>query len=139
MLKRIMKWQNPASIIKGFEMLYHGIEHTLEKGAKLDAARFAMNTSKFLHLPDGVSAQIYSDITSASKEILEKYEQKIFGLPGPRGREKCIHIVHNKDSRPEEVMSAINYMLKSYGHLYAEDIKHYQSKVSKDSIQRAPE
>ena len=138
LLKRIMKWQNPASIIKGFEMLYHGIEHTLEKWAKLDAARFAMNTSKFLHLPDGVSAQIYSDITSASKEILEKYEQKIFGLPGPRGREKCIHIVHNKDSRPEEVMSAINYMLKSYGHLYAEDIKHYQSRVSKDSIKNAP-
>jgi hypothetical protein len=90
-----------------------------------------------LGLPDSVRAQVYSDITSASKEIVEKYEQKIFGLPGPAGREKCIHIVHNKDSRPEEVMSAINYMLKSYGHLYAEDIKHYQPIVNKKNLETA--
>jgi hypothetical protein len=137
LLKRIMSWQNPASIWKGFEMIYHSIEHTLEKWAKLDAARFALSTSKMLGLPDSVRAQVYSDITSASKEIVEKYEQKIFGLPGPAGREKCIHIVHNKDSRPEEVMSAINYMLKSYGHLYAEDIKHYQPIVNKKNLETA--
>lgn len=137
LFKRIMKWQNPASIWKWFEMIYHSIEHTLEKWAKLDAARFALGTSNFLWLPDAVSAQVYSDITTASKEIVEKYEQKIFGLPGPAGRLKCIHIVHNRDSRPEEVMSAINYMLKSYGHLYAEDIKHYQPKVTKKNIETA--
>lgn len=136
-LKRVMKWQNPASIWKWFEMIYHSIEHTLEKWAKLDAARFALGTSNFLWLPDAVSAQVYSDITTASKEIVEKYEQKIFGLPGPAWRHKCIHIVHNKDSRPEEVMSAINYMLKSYGHLYAEDIKHYQPKVTKKNLETA--
>lgn len=84
-----------------------------------------------------MSAQVYSDITTASKEIVEKYEQKIFGLPGPAGRLKCIHIAHNRDSRPEEVMSAINYMLKSYGHLYAEDIKHYQPKVTKKNLETA--
>lgn len=133
-LKRIMKWQNPASIMKGFEMIMHSIEHTLEKGAKLDAARFAMRTTKFLGLPDSVEAQVYSDIVNESKEIIEKYENKIFGLPGPKGRWKCIHIVHDKDSRPEEVMSAINYMLKSYGHLYSEDIKHYQSVVNPQNI-----
>ena len=96
-----------------------------------------MGTAKFLKLPDGVSAQIYSDIVNNSKEIIEKYENKIFGLPGPRGREKCIHIVHNKDSRPEEVMSAINYMIKSYGHLYAEDIKHFQPIVNKKNLETA--
>ena len=137
LFKRVMKWQNPASIWKWFEMIYHSIEHTLEKWAKLDAARFALGTSNFLWLPDAVSAQVYSDITTASKEIVEKYEQKIFGLPGPAGRLKCIHIVHNRDSRPEEVMSAINYMLKSYGHLYAEDIKHYQPKVTKKNLETA--
>jgi hypothetical protein len=136
-LKRMMRWQNPASIMKGFEMLYHGIEHTLEKWAKLDAARFAMKTSRFLHLPDSVDAQVYADITTASKEIVEKYEQKIFGLPGPAGRKKCIHIVHNKDSRPEEVVAAMNYMLKSYGHLYAEDAKQYQSEVNPFNIKNA--
>lgn len=137
LFKRMLKWQNPASIMKGFEMLYHSIEHTLEKGSKLDAARFAMATSKFLHLPGSVDAQVYSDITSASKEIVEKYEQKIFGLPGPAGRWKCIHIAHDADSRPEEVAAAINYMLKSYGQLYGEDIKHYQSQVNPTSIKTA--
>ena len=136
-LKRVMKWQNPASIWKGFEMIMHSIEHTLEKGAKLDASRFAMQTSRFLGLPDSVTAQVYSDVVNESKEIIEKYENKIFGLPGPAWRWKCIHIVHNKDSRAEEVMSAINYMLKSYGHLYSEDIKHYQSVVNSHNIATA--
>jgi hypothetical protein len=31
LIKRVLKWQNPASIWKGFEMVWHGIEHTLEK------------------------------------------------------------------------------------------------------------
>jgi hypothetical protein len=60
---------------------------------------------------------------------VEKYEKKIFGLPGPAGREKCLHIIENHDSRPEEVAAAMNYMLKNYGHLYAEDLKHKQSIV----------
>lgn len=136
-LKRMMKWQNPASIWKGFEMIWHSLEHTLEKGAKLDAARFAMSTSHFLNLPGALEAQIYSDIVNESKEIVEKYEKKIFGLPGPAGRWKALHIVQDRDSRPEEVMSAINYMLKSYGHLYGEDVKHYQSVVTPFNIANA--
>lgn len=45
--------------------------------------------------------------------------------------------MENRDARPEEVAAAINYMLKSYGHLYAEDIKHHQSIVTKKSIEKA--
>lgn len=139
LMSRIFQMQNPASIWKGFEMIMHGIEHTLEKWAKLDAAKFALKTAKFLHLPDSVEAQIYADVVSGSKEIVEKYEKKIFDLPGPRGRLKCLHIIENHDSRPEEIMSAMNYMLKSYGHLYAEDIRHKQSIVySKEQCIAAP-
>ena len=77
LLKRIMKWQNPASIWKGFEMLYHSIEHTLEKWAKLDAARFAMGTARMVGAwESAIGAQLYADITTASKEILEKYTVK---------------------------------------------------------------
>lgn len=129
LMSRIFQMQNPASIWKGFEMIFHGIEHTLEKWAKLDAAKFALRTSSFLWLPDSVKAQVYADVVDGSKEIVEKYEKKIFGLPGPRGREKCLHIIENHDSRPEEVAAAMNYMLKNYGHLYAEDLKHKQSIV----------
>ncbi len=49
---KIFKMQNPASIWKGMEMIFHGIEHTLEKGAKLDAAKFALKTAQMLGLPD---------------------------------------------------------------------------------------
>ncbi len=135
---RMMKWQNPASIWKWLEMVYHGIEHTLEKWAKLDAARFAMGTAKFLKLDEtSVGAQIYADITNGSKEIVQKIEDKLFGIPGPAGRLKAIHIAHNRDGRPEEVVAAMNYMLKNYGHFYAEDVKHYQSKVTQHNIETA--
>lgn len=137
-LQRVMKLQNPASIMKGFEMIYHAIEHTLEKGAKLDAARFALGTSRFLSLPSSVNAQIYADVVEWSKEIVEKIEKKIFWLPGPEQRWKCIHIAHNTDSRPEEVAAGISVMMKSYGHLYAEDIKHFQSTVSEYNIEHKP-
>ena len=30
-LKRVLNWQNPASLWKGLGMVWHGIEHTLEK------------------------------------------------------------------------------------------------------------
>ena len=32
-----------------------------------------MGTAKFLHLPDGVEAQLYADIVDGSKEIVEKF------------------------------------------------------------------
>ncbi len=124
-LKRVLNWQNPASLWKGLGMVWHGIEHTLEKWAKLDAARFALKVGGFL--PGDIDAQVYADVVDGSKEIVEKYEKKLFGLPGPRGREKALHIAEITDSRPEEVMAAISFLLKSYGHLYAEDIKHKQT------------
>jgi hypothetical protein len=136
---KIMKFQNPASIWKGFEMIIHGIEQKLEKWAKLDAARFAMKTSRFLQLPDVVSAEIFATVVDGSKEILEKTEKEINNLPGPKQRLECLHIIENTDSRPEDVAAAIAYMLKGYGHLYAEDIKHKQSKtISKKNCISAP-
>ncbi len=116
-------------------MITHSIEHTLEKGSKLDAAKFALGTSNFLHLPETIKAQLYADIVDGSKEIVEKYQKKIQNLPGPSQRIKCIHIVHNTDARPEEVMAAIGFMVSSYGHLYAEDNKHYQSVVTKKRLE----
>jgi hypothetical protein len=131
---RVWKMQNFSSIWKGFEMITHSIEHTLEKWSKLDAARIALSTTKMLHLPDTIEAQLYADIVDGSKEIVEKYQKKIQNLPGPKQRDKCIHIAHNKDARPEEVMAAICFMVSSYGHLYGENNSHYQSVVTKKGL-----
>jgi hypothetical protein len=68
--------QTIGSMWKGLEMVWHSIEHTLEKGTKLDAARFAMKVGKFIPI-DSVNAQIYADIVDNSKEIVEKYKKKI--------------------------------------------------------------
>lgn len=52
---------------------------------------------------------------------------------------KCLHIVENHDSRPEEVVAAMSYMLKNYGNLYGENMKHKQSYVkSQEHFATAP-
>lgn len=137
LLSRIWKMQTLSSMWKWLELVWHSFEHTLEKWAKLDAARFAMKISKFIP-NDSLEAQIYADIVDGSKETVEKYKNKIANLPGPKGRWKCIHIAHNLDARPEEVMAAIQFMVSSYGHLYAEDTKHYQSVVTKSNLINKP-
>ncbi len=137
LLSRLGKMQNPASIWKGLEMVWHSLEHTLEKWAKLDAARFAMKIGKFIPW-DAVEAQLYADIVDGSKEIVEKIKNKIANLPGPKWRKKCIHIAHNRDARPEEVMAAIQFMVSGYGHLYAEDTRHYQSTVTRANLASKP-
>lgn len=98
-----------------------------------------MSTSNFLHLPDSIEAQLYADIVDGSKETVEKYKNKIANLPGPKGRKKCIHIAHNRDARPEEVMAAIQFMVSGYGHLYAEDTRNYQSVVTKSNLKSKPQ
>jgi hypothetical protein len=35
-------------------------------------------------------------------------------------------------------MAAIQFMVSGYGHLYAEDIRHYQSKVTRANLQTKP-
>jgi hypothetical protein len=42
------------------------------------------------------------------------------------------------DARPEEVMADIQFMVSSYGHLYAEDTKHYQSVVTRSNLINKP-
>lgn len=135
-LSRLSKMQTLNSMAKWVGMIWHAFEHNLEKSTKLDAARFAMGLSGIVPIPDGVEAQLYADIVEGSKETTEKYRKKLSNLPGPKWREKCIHIVQNRDARPEEVMAAILHMVEGYGHLYAENIKHYQSKVTRENLQR---
>jgi hypothetical protein len=137
LLSRLGKMQSIGSMWKGLEMVWHSIEHSLEKWSKLDAARFAMKFGKILP-GDSIEAQLFADIVDGSKDIVEKLRNKLNNLPGPKGRKKCIHIAHNKDARPEEVVAAIQYMVQGYGHLYAEDIRQYQSKVTKANIDTKP-
>ena len=126
LFSKIWSWWSIADIMHGFENLTHGIEHFFEKNSKLNASRFALTMWKKLGLPADIMAQLQADEVTGVKEIIEKIQEKIKNLNGPKGREKAIHIAHNKNARPEEVGAAILHMVKWYGSLYAEDIAHYQ-------------
>ena len=75
-------------------------------------------------------AQLQADEVGNVKEIIEQIIKKIQSLNGPVGRKKALHIVHEVNSRPEEVVAATMYMIQGYGHLYAEDIKYAQGSES---------
>ncbi len=126
LLSKLGRSWSIADIMKGFGNLTHGIEHYFEKSSKLNASRFALAMGKKLWLPIDIMAQLQADEVGSVKEIIEKYVEKFRNLNGPFARNKILHIMHNRDARPEETAAGILYMLKWYGHLYAEDIKHAQ-------------
>jgi len=57
-------------------------------------------------------AQLQADEVSSVKEIIEKIQEKLKNLNGPVGRNKALHIAHNRNARPEEVGAAILHMVK---------------------------
>jgi hypothetical protein len=126
LLSKLWRSWSIADIMKGFGNLTHGIEHYFEKSSKLNASRFALAMGKKLWLPLDIMAQLQADEVGSVKEIIEKYVEKFRNLNWPLARNKILHIMHNKDARPEETAAGILYMLKGYGSLYAEDIKHAQ-------------
>ncbi len=126
LLSKLWRSWSITDIMKGFGNLTHGIEHYFEKSSKLNASRFALAMGKKLWLPLDIMAQLQADEVGSVKEIIEKYVEKFRNLNGPLARNKILHIMHNKDARPEETAAGILFMLKGYGHLYAEDIKHAQ-------------
>lgn len=123
---RMWKAWTISDIINGFHNLTHHIEHYFEKTSKLNASRFTLAIGKKLWLPKDLLAQAQSEEVASVKEIIEKLKDKLWNLNGPHGRTKALHIAHNRDARPEEVAAAMLYMVRGYGHLYAEDIAYEQ-------------
>jgi hypothetical protein len=124
--KRYMKGFSLADIIHGVKGIWHAIEHYFEKWSKLNGSRAALKMAKVMWLPPDFLAQLQADEINNMKEIIEKLVGKLKWLNGPVARNKALHIVHSKWSRPEEIAAAAMYMIESYWHLYAEDIKHAQ-------------
>lgn len=125
-MSKVGSWWSVADMMKGFSNLTHGIEHYFEKSSKLNASRFALSMGRKLNLPLDIMAQLQADEVSGVKEIIEKIQEKFRNLNWPIARNKALHIAHNKNARPEEVAASILYMVKGYGHLYAEDIAYAQ-------------
>jgi hypothetical protein len=125
-LKSYMKKPSIGDIFNGIKWVIHGVEHFLEKWSKLNASRSALWMARKFWLPADITAQLTADEVGNMKEIIQKMVDKLKSLNGPHARDKALHIVHDKWSRPEEVAAAALFMVQSYGHLYAEDIRHAQ-------------
>ncbi|MDD2694202.1 MAG: hypothetical protein PHY14_04735 [Candidatus Gracilibacteria bacterium] len=117
-------------ISKGFSNIIHGFEHYFEKNSKLNASRFALRMGRKFGFPADIMAQLQADEVASMKEVIEKIQDKLYNLNGPVARNKALHIAQLSSSSPEEVGAAMIYMVKSYGHLYAEDIAHAQGSES---------
>ncbi len=120
-MTKLFNAHNFHDLFKAGELIIHSIEHALEKWSKANAAHAALRMGKFLNLPASIQAQITADVVDGNKELIEKYTKKLQNLNGPIGRAKAIHVTHNSDARPEEVVAAIYHMIQWYGQLYAED------------------
>ncbi|MBP9779455.1 hypothetical protein KBD33_02395 [Candidatus Gracilibacteria bacterium] len=115
-----------ADMSKGFENIIHGFQHYFEKNSKLNASRFALKVGRKLGFPQDLMAQLQADEVVSVKEIIDKIQEKLSNLNGPVARVKALHIAQLKTSSPEEIGAAMLYMVKGYGHLYAEDIAYAQ-------------
>lgn len=135
-LKMIFQMQSYASMKLGIQTIFKWVKELLENNSKLDGSRFALSLARKLHLPDIVQAKIFADIVRGSKEIIDKEKSTLSGLPWPKARWRCIKIAQNLNSRPEEVLAAIMFLIENYWLLYAEDVGIHQSIVSKDLIER---
>ena len=120
----LFKWPSLNDIFKWFSNITHGIEHYFEKNSKLNASRFALSVGRKFGFPADIMAQLQADEVSSMKEIIEKIWDKLGNLNGPVARKKALHIAQMTSSSAEEVGAAMLYMLKWYGHLYAEDIAY---------------
>lgn len=126
LLSKMGQMWSVADIIKWFGNLTHAVEHYFEKTSKLNASRVALAMGRKMWLSKDILAQLQADEVGSIKEIIEKYQEKLRNLNGPDGRNKALHMAHNKNARPEEVAAAMLHMLKWYGQLYAEDIAYAQ-------------
>ena len=130
LFSKIGKLYSIGDIIKWVTNWIHHIEHYFEKTSKLNASRVTLGLAKKLWLPDDIIAQAQSEEVTSVKEIIDKLKDKLGNLNGPHGRNKALHIAHNKDARPEEVGAAMLHMVRGYGQLYAEDIAYAQGSYS---------
>ncbi len=122
----LFKWVSFADMSKGFENIIHGFQHYFEKNSKLNASRFALKVGRKLWFPQDLMAQLQADEVVSVKEIIDKIQEKLSNLNWPVARVKALHIAQLKTSSPEEIWAAMLYMVKWYGHLYAEDIAYAQ-------------
>lgn len=134
-IKKFLQMQSYASMKLGIKTIFKWVKELLENNSKLDGSRFALSLARKLNLPEVVTARIFADIVRGSKEIIDKEKGTLSGLPWPKARWRCIEIAQNLDSRPEEVLAAIMFLVENYWLLYAEDVGIHQSIVTKDLIE----
>ncbi|MBX9809906.1 hypothetical protein K2X92_05950, partial [Candidatus Gracilibacteria bacterium] len=119
-LKSFLNIGNIGDLMKAFEMSWHAFEHTMEKGQKINASKFMYRM--FGKMDNDFGSQIAADYVEGVGETIEKIMKKIKGFNnGMKKRKKCLHLLQDKASKPEEIAAALITTVEGSGGLYMDE------------------
>jgi flavodoxin len=119
-LKGLLNIWNVWELMKAVEMWFHAFEHTMEKGQKINAAKFMY---RFMGKMDNdVWSQVVADYVEAVGETIDKIKKKINWFNnGMKKRAKCLHLIQDKSSKPEEIAAALMVTVEWAWWLYMDE------------------
>jgi hypothetical protein len=117
--KWLMGMTNIGEVWWGLKMAWHSLEHTLEKGQKINEAKFMYRL--FGKFDGDFGSQVVADYVEAVGDTIEKIRKKINGFNnGMKKRKKCLHLLEDTSSKPEEIAAALLVTVESSGGLYSD-------------------
>jgi hypothetical protein len=119
-LKAFLNIGNVGDLMKAFEMSWHAFEHTMEKWQKINASKFMYRM--FGKMDNDFGSQVAADYVEWVGETIEKIMKKIKGFNnGMKKRKKCLHLLQDKSSKPEEIAAALITTVEGSGGLYMDE------------------
>ncbi len=112
-----------TEIMKWVEQMIHTIEHNLETGNKVKAAKAALFFGKFL--PYHLRVELQSEVENSEKETMEKIKKELTWVDSKVMFPMILHILENKSAPQYEIEAAMFAVLK-YGSLYPKDLAKYR-------------
>lgn len=112
-----------TEIVKWAEQMIHTIQHNLETGNKVKAAKAALFFWKVL--PYHLKVELQSEVENSEKETMEKIKKELTWVDSKVMFPMIEHILENKSAPQYEVEAAMFAVLK-YGSLYPKTLAKYR-------------
>lgn len=112
-----------TEIVKWAEQMIHTIQHSLETGNKVKAAKAALFFWKVL--PYHLRVELQSEVENSEKETMEKIKKELTWVDSKVMFPMIEHILQNKSAPQYEIEAAMFAVLK-YGSLYPKTLAKYR-------------